>query len=597
MRRGTDRVRAHFGTAASLKSVGCAALTLAVLVSGAGGALAAGPVSVYPIPGSRTALPATQIVFRGVSPGSIGAVQVTGSLSGPHAGRIEADSDGQGGSFLPTTPFSPGERVTVATGLGLADAPTGTFHFQVVHPAGPIPPAPLPQVAAGRNGLQHFHSRPDLLPPSITVTRASAPLGPGDIFLAPQFGPAQDGPMVLDPTGKLVWFYPTPISSELLTTDFRVQQLGGQPVLTWWRGYTANGSGRGEGVILNDSYREIYIVKAGDGLQMDLHEFLVTPQGDAYFIAASPVLWPGVKRPVLDSVVQEVDIRTGLVLFEWHALDHIGLQESYFASPKASGHLLDPFHVNSISIDTDGNPIASARDTYAIYKINRATGRVIWRLGGKDSSFKMGPGASTAMQHDAVVQPDGTLTIFDDGAGPPRVHPQSRAIRVALDMTHMTASLVSQYNHSPSLSAAFEGSAQSLAGGDTFVGWGQRPYFSEFNPAGKLDFDANFNVPTSSYRAYRFPWSSQPVTLPAIAAAPGRHNTTTVYASWNGETAQISWRVLAGPSPSTLVPVATVVKGHFESTMGIRGRQRFVAVQAIGANGATLATSQTVAVG
>jgi hypothetical protein len=579
------------------RRVALALLATVVLGSRAGAALAeAAPVSVFPIPGSRTALPATQIVFRGLPAGEIGTVRVTGSLTGVHTGQIEADSDGQGGSFLPTEQFKPKETVTVTTDLNVLGGNNGTFQFTIAVPARPLSPASLPVARAGRHGVQHFHSRPDLLPASITVTKNTAPAGLGDIFLAPQFGPVQDGPMVLDRHGNLVWFDPTPIASNILTTDFRVQQLGDQPVLTWWQGYTNHGSGRGEGVVYTDQYLPLAVVKAGDGLQMDLHEFLITPQGDAYFIAVSPVWWPGVSRPVLDSVVQEVDIRTGLVLFEWHALDHISFEESYFGPPKSLGRVLDPFHVNSVSLDSDGNLIISARDTSAIYKIDHSTGAIIWRLGGKDSSFKMGPGTITAMQHDAIVQPDGTLTMFDDGAGPPRVHRQSRAIDVALDTTEMTATLVRQYAHNPPLLADFEGSAEALPGGDMFVGWGQQPYFSEFNSAGKLDFDAHFTAPTSSYRAYRLLWSAQPLTLPAVAAIPTRRKTTTVYASWNGATDVYSWRVLAGSTPSTLAPVSIAPRHGFETTIRIPGRPRYVAVQPLGKAGQVLAISQTVTV-
>jgi hypothetical protein len=572
-------------------------LTVTLLAFPVAGALAQPePVSVFPIPGSRVALPATQIVFRGIPAASIGSVQVVGSRSGAHAGTIEADSDGQGGSFIPTNGFSLGETVTVQTGLDVRGAANGLFQFTIARPAGAIPPAPLPRVSTGRHGVQHFQSRPDLLPPSISVTKRSAPTALGDIFVAPQFGPAQDGPMLLDPAGNLIWFDPTSFASKILTTDFRVQQLGSQPVLTWWRGYTNDGSGRGEGVIYNDNYHQVGVVKAGDGLQMDLHEFLITPQGDAYFIAVSPVRWPGVHRPVLDSVVQEVDIRTGLVLFEWHALDHIPLGDSYFASPKTTGHLLDPFHLNSISLEADGNLIISARNTYTVYNVSHATGAVIWRLGGKRSTLKMGRGTTTALQHDAVVQPDGTLTMFDDGAGPPKVHSESRALRVAINLAAGTATLTGEYFHHPALTADFEGSAQGLPGGDTFVGWGQQPYFSEFDPSGKLDFDAHFVALTSSYRAYRLPWTGHPVTFPAVAARRGRRNTTTVYASWNGATDVASWRVLAGSSPTKLAVAATVPKIRFETTIGIRGARRYIAVQPLDAQGVTLATSHTVAV-
>jgi Arylsulfotransferase (ASST) len=557
-------------------------------------AVAATPVSVFPIPGSRHNQPGTQIAFRGIPAAALGPIQVVGSRTGAHSGQIAGDSDGDGGSFLPSTPFAAGETVTVTTQLAVVGGAGGRFSFTIGYPAAPLPPQVPTHISAGAHGLQYFRSRPDLQPPSITVGRHSEPAALGDIFVAPQFGPNQNGPMILDPDGKLIWFDPTPLSANTLITDFRVQNLYGQPVLTWWQGITNAGTGRGVGIIFNSNYQGIAIVRAGNGLAADLHEFLITPSGQAYLLAIAPAWLHGMKRPVVDSVVQEIDISTGLVLFDWHALDHIPLSQSYTFDPHVTGHVLDPFHLNSISIDRDGNLVVSARNTSAVYKINRGTGRIMWTLGGKKSSFKMGAGTTTAFQHNAVVQPDGTLTIFDDGGGPPRVHKFSRAIRVALNTKKMTASLVKAYNHPPPIASAFEGGAQVLPSGDTFVGWGQQPYFTEFNATGHADFDAHFTVPTSSYRAYRFPWSGQPLTAPALAASAGADGSARLYASWNGATNVASWRVLAGPNPAALGTIGGSPRRNFETAIAAHNGNPDFAVQAIASNGQALGTSPTV---
>ncbi|HWC86358.1 MAG TPA: hypothetical protein VG388_07455, partial [Solirubrobacteraceae bacterium] len=268
-------------------------LTLAaVAVAGSGGAMARAAtagVSVFPTPGARYEMPATQIVFRNIPASQLGAITVVGSKSGPHTGTVDADSDGDGASFIPSVRFTPGEAVTVTTGLDVIGGMGGTFSFSIAHPARPIQPAPVPQAPAGADGVQRFHSQPGLEPASVTVTKDSAPSSAGDIFVAPQFGPLQNGPMILDPQGRLVWFDPTPISSKLLVTDFRTQTLFGQPVLSWWRGYTNAGTGSGAGYIYDSDYRPEYVVHAGDGMAMDLHEFLLTDSGDAYILAASPV--------------------------------------------------------------------------------------------------------------------------------------------------------------------------------------------------------------------------------------------------------------------------------------------------------------------
>ncbi len=565
---------------------------LVLLLSTAGSAVAAPTVNVFPSPGTRAAEPFSQISFRGSTASSIGTVRVVGSRSGQHAGVLAPHSDGGGASFLPKVAFTPGETVTVSTALNVLGGQNGSFHFQVVTPAGTIKPLPLPLVPAGRNGIQRFRSRPDLLPAAVTVTRRSTRAAPGDIFVAPQAGPIQNGPMLLDAGGGLVWFHPLPRGQT--ATDFRTQTLGGQPVLTWWQGVINNGSGRGDDVIFDQRYRQIATVRAANGFQgADLHDFQLTPAGTAYIIVASPVRWPGTRKPLMDSVIQEIDIKTGLVLFEWHALDHVPVSESYFRVT-SQGHVFDPYHLNSVAVDHDGNPIISMRNTWALYKLDHRTGAVIWTLGSNRSSFKLGPGVAPAFQHNFVVQPDGTYTLFDDGAGPPVRHSHSRAIRISINTKTRTASLVKEYNHSPALISNFEGGAQLLPGGDLFVGYGQQPYFSEFDPAGRLIFDAHFNAPTPNYRAYRFPWDSQPPTSPDVALDRGANGVSTLYASWNGATNVASWRLLAGLTPGSLSTFAVLPKRGFETAMAAHSELPYFAAEALGSAGQVLARSRTV---
>ena len=322
--------------------------------------------------------------------------------------------------------------------------------------------------------------------------------------------------MILDPSGNMIWFQPLPANQ--LATDFRVQQLNGQPVLTWWQGYTNNGSGRGEGVIYNTHYQQIATVQAANGLQgMDLHEFLVTPQGDAYIVGVSPIHYGTMERPLMDSVVQEIDIKTGLVLFEWHALDHIPISESFFKNG-APGAVFDPYHLNSVSLDSDGNLIVSLRNTWAVYKIDHQTGAVHLDARLQPEQLQDGPGHADRVparrRAPAERHADDVRRRRRAADGPL----QSRALEESVNETNKTVTLVRQFEHSPGLSANFEGGAQVLPGGDLFVGWGQQPYFTEFNSAGQEVFDARFTSNTSSYRAYKFAWTGQPTTPPAIAA-------------------------------------------------------------------------------
>jgi hypothetical protein len=293
----------------------------------------------------------------------------------------------------------------------------------------------------------------------------------------------------------------------------------------------------------------------------------------------------------MDCAIQEVDLVSGGVLFEWHAVDHIDISESVAPVPTGANDIYDYVHANSIDVDTDGNLILSARNTSAVYKIHRVTGRILWRLGGHRSDFAMGPGATFALQHDARRQPDGTLTIFDDGQAPG----VSRAIVLRLDETAMTATLVRELRQPQELLATSQGNMQVLPDGHVFVGWGSLPQFSEFDANGRLLYDATFSA-TQSYRDLRFPWTGRPRELPDLAVDMG-NGAMAVFASWNGATEIATWEVLAGKSAAALHRVAAVPRDGFETEVDLPLAGPLVAVRARDASGAILGTSLTVDTG
>jgi hypothetical protein len=562
-------------------------------------------ISAFPGPGSRVASPRTQIAFRGESALALSGVRVVGSASGAHSGVIRGDSDSDGGSFIPSSRFQPGETVTVTTSLNIRGAANGTFSFTVASPSNPIPYNAAQTVSRVGGDVWRYRSRTDLAPPAVKLLKTSGRAEPEDLFLAPQFGPVENGPEILDSSGNLIWF--DRVAHGNAASDFRVQQYHGRPVLTWWDGYTAAGIGVGQDVIYDSSYTPVAAVRAANGLNADLHEFQLTRAGTALITAYYPVYWNstsirgGLKHEiVLDSVVQEIDIPTGLVLFQWDSLDHVPVSDSYERLPHqgATNHNpFDYFHVNSVQQDDDGNLIVSGRNTWAAYKVSHQTGALIWTLGGRRSSFRMGPGTSFAFQHDVRIRAhdDRYMTIFDDGAGPPTVHSQSRGLKLRLDLKRHTATTVSQHEHSPPLSSAFEGNFQQLPDSDDLIGWGQQPYFSEYDRRGNLLVDGRFVGNTSSYRIYKFGWHGTPKVPPAVAASTAG-KTTTVYATWNGATNLSGWRVLSGRSANQLKPTRVVSKGGFETTTRINAA-RYVAVQALDARGRVLATSTPVSAG
>jgi hypothetical protein len=554
-------------------------------------------VTISPLPGTSDATPGTQISFLGAPASELHDIAVVGSRSGSHSGKLESYATAAGASFLPARVFDEGERVTVTAVLvhGASRTRVGTS-FSIARPyALPSEPSHLPPASPAAD-VQRFHSRHDLSPPTVVVTVPAANPALGDIFISPGTGPGQKGPMIVEPDGALVWFKPVPAGDE--ATDLRVQQYAGRPVLTWWEGQVTDGHGRGDDYIYSTAYEPVATVRAGNGLQSDLHEFDLTPQGTAWISAYEPIHWnlSSVKGPsdglLDDCVVQEIDVKTGLVMFEWHALGHVALGDSYEPVPHVSSTVYDYFHLNSIQPQGDGGVLIGARNTWAAYMLS-ATGATLWRLGGKRSTFALGPGVRFAWQHDAELLPEGDLSIFDDEAAPPE-GPQSRAIVVALDYTARTATLVRQLTYpGASILTQSQGNAQALPEGEELIGWGEVGYVSQFSSAGALTFDMHLPANGSSYRAYRFPWSATPAHAPAVAASAGAGGTT-VYASWNGATAVTGWRVFAGSSPKSLTAVGQFSRSGFETEMTVPTALPYIAVQALGPEGQVLGGSLAV---
>jgi Arylsulfotransferase (ASST) len=566
----------------------------------------AGAVTVSPLPGSRDASPQTQISFLGPPKGDLSRISVVGSRTGAHAGRLEGYSDGDGASFVPSKPFAEGETVTVSAQVTTGGAVQPLSDSFTIAYGDPLSTTPETVHEGSPSEIQYFHTRPDLRPPAVTVTASSPATAPGDIFAAPYDGPGQSGPMILEPDGGLVWFKALPKYTS--ATNLRVQEYAGKPVLTWWQGdISIHGFGQGEDMILDEAYALLARVRAGNGLQADLHEFQLTPQGTALITAYDPIhcdlssVGGSADGAVTDGTFQEIDVRTGLVMFQWTSLDHVALAESYVpANSSSTAFPFDYFHINSVNLDQDGSLLISSRNTWTAYDLNPQTGQISWQLGGKHSSFTMGTGTATAWQHDPRELANGSFSIFDNGASP-TVHSQSRGIVVALEPQAKTATLVSEFTHTPPISTKSQGNVQALGNGDWFVGWGEVPDFSELSPTGALLFDAHFPAGDQSYRDLRFAWTGVPATRPALAlvaahGAAAARSAGTVYASWNGATLVASWRVLVGATAHSLRPIAEAPRSGFETAIALPARTagRYLSVQALGGTGQVLGAAATV---
>ncbi len=585
----------------SLARVGAVLAQLALLAIGTSSAMASAPpsVTISPLPGTPDASPRTQISFLGAPQADLRHILVRGSRTGLHYGKLEGYSTGEGASFLPSKQFAEGEHVQVSAEVISGKTITHiTSSFTIGHPYVLSLPGPTKQPSTNPSYIQSFHSVANLHPPAVSITTAASDPELGDIFITPSAGPGQYGPMIFEPNGQLVWFQAMPANVKAM--DLRVQQYYGEPVLTWWQGTIVDGHGQGEDIIESASYKRLGSVHAGNGLYADLHEFELTPKGTALITAYAPVHWNlssdgGPSNGLLDDgVIQEIDVRTGLVMFEWHALGHVKIADSYEPVPHASTSIYDYFHINSIQLEPEGDILLDARNTWSAYLIDPHNGVVLWRVGGKKSSFTLGPGVRFAWQHDAELLSGGVLSVFDDEDSPPESS-QSRALYISLNFKSHTATLQRQFTqpNSPILSPS-QGNAQLLPGGDELVGWGQAGFISEFADSGALTFGMHLPPLSNSYRAYRFPWSAEPTSPPAVSAAAGPNGSTLLYASWNGATNVAGWQVLAGASANSLQTVGSFPHAGFETTITAPTAAPFLAVQALSVTGAVLSTSPTV---
>jgi Arylsulfotransferase (ASST) len=497
-------------------------------------------------------------------------------LRSPSSDPVE--TQGAGG-----TPPAPGRRLTrrealLAGGAGIAALGLGASGGNVLSASTAAGAAPQ---------VPGYLSRPDLRLPGLAVAPSIREPAPGLLLLAPYNAPnpAQAGALIVDDDGRPVWEQPL---TGLVTTDLRVQHFRGEPMLTWWQGLVRFGHGVGRYVVADSSYTPVAHLNAGNGRQGDLHEFLLTDRGTAllttYEITTGDLREVGGARDgaIQDAIFQEIDVGSGAVLMEWHSRDHIPISESYWPV----GGDWDYVHLNSIAVDHDQNLLVSSRNTHTIYKIDRRTGQIIWRLGGKRSDFAIDAEAAFAWQHDARRQPDGSITLFDNGER------RSRALVLEVDEASRRARLRRQYTHPAGLFANSQGNVQVLPDGNVLVGWGAQPYVSEFTAGGELIFDARFAPGYISYRAYRMPWAARPPGAPAVVARRSRRGVD-IHVSWNGDTRVNRWTVLAGATGKDVV--ATVARTGFETVIGVTRAPSRLRVTAIDRSGRVLATSAPVA--
>ncbi len=461
-------------------------------------------------------------------------------------------------------------------------------------------------------GAYSFVTEPSLHPPKLHKDGPilAEKLASGYIFTAnfynlnypPLVG--QSGPLILDHNLQPVWFQPVP--EKVVASNLSLQTYEGKPALAWWQGVVTN-TGQtesGEYVVVNRHYQPIARLKGRDGWTLTLHELVIRGE-DAWVTANKNVAkdlsgYGGAYNGALiDSAVQEYNLKTGKLLSSWDALEHIPLEDSY-ASVPINGFPWDAYHVNAIDVTDGGDFLVSMRNTWAAYMVNADSGKIEWTLGGKKSSFELAPGAAFQWQHDVALGPGSMVTMFDDhccqltggGTSVPATGP-SRGLVIELDRSTHTATLAAQYPGGNKFETEYMGDTQPLKNGNTFVGWGSEPYFSEYSRSGRQVLEGSFPGPDLSYRETLEQWVGEPLTAPAAAARQTADGKTMVYASWNGATQIVSWRVLGGPSADRLTAVAGAARSGFETSISVPSSYKSFKVEALDAKGRVIGASRS----
>ncbi|KAL4919533.1 ASST-domain-containing protein [Aspergillus aurantiobrunneus] len=493
--------------------------------------------------------------------------------------------------------------------------------------------AQLPLVVAD----WQFRSRTDLAPPKLNITIPAAPdVEKGYLFVAPfagypdtaveQHGPRQAAPYIFRDDGELVWsgygYY------SIWATNFQKTRWKGKDVLFSFEGDHNAGYGHGHGhtTILDQHYETIRELRAGNHKLTDKHEFHVINEETALIQIYQPVpvdLTPWGASPeqqwIVDAIIQELQLETGELLFEWSSLEHVLPDEAILpinsgqaGSGYNSSDAWDYFHINSVDKDSEGNYLISARDACSVQKINGTSGEIIWRLGGVKSDFELGENVKFCFQHHArYVSKEGSkevISLYDnaahgteDGRGH-EVHtnPFSQGKIIEVDTATWKATIVQAFQPPDGLLSKSQGSTQLLPNGNVIVNWGSEGALTEYRADGTPIFhtymDSGFlGLGVENYRGFRYNWTGLPNEAPAIVSLENDDGTT-VYVSWNGDTETQAWRFFnVVDEYGSREFLGEVDRKGFETSLLVKEHGLgLVAAEAIGANGRVLTSTAAV---
>lgn len=544
------------------------------------------PIYLAPQPGAELISPGTTIAVRyGVTLDLTVTdgvhFTVIGDRSGLHTGRVILAEDQQTLIFKPDTPFALNEVVNVNFDLGIAAATPVSFAFTTSVKAAAMPSVDerqnslwselqaeaMPQVevnaydVAAAASQVAYHTLPPGFPP-ITVTTPANGVDAGYLFLSNfQFGACSLNAylMILDNQGEPVFYRPLPPC--MSAVDFKKQPNG---QLTYWEGT------RGIFHALDNTYTEVDTYQAGNGYATDVHELQILPNRHALLMIydtqeidnAKAVVPNGQSTALVTGlVIQELDAAKNVV-FEWRSWDHFLITDTQ--AIYLNTEPVDYVHGNAIELDNDGNLLISSRHLNEITKINRQTGAVMWRMGGKRNQFTfVNDNRPFSHQHDIRRLRNGNITLFDNGNF--LQPPYSRAVEYKLDEGKKIATLIREDRSTPHAYGFAMGSNQRLSNNNALVGWGalSNPAVTEFRPDGTKAFELAIPPGDFNYRAFRLPWQGYPTTDPTLVVVTD--TIPTLYYSWNGATEIVGYKVYGGTTAEPDTLIETTFKTSFET--------------------------------
>ena len=562
--------------------------------------LPAGYTYLSPRPGSQMTPPETTIALRTHPPLALSAeipdlLRVVGDKSGLHPGRLHLAADGHTLIFTPAVPFAANERVGVSlsqTGAKLGWPPLGfefytstsrelsdglSFPLSDTSIESPVVSAPVTRT------LPYVTLPADF--PAITVTVPANNVSEGYIFLTnfhfyPNIPDSKPYLLILDNNAEPVFYQR--LTPGQVYLDFKRQPDGS---LTYW-----GGSQGGTYFQMNNTYTVTDTWRMGNGYTTDQHEFQILPNGhgllmsyDSQPVDMSQIVAGGVPTAtVIGLVIQELDAAKNVV-FEWRSWDHFAITDT--VAP-LTGPVVDYVHGNALSIDRDGQLLLTSRHLDEVTKINRQTGQIIWRWGGKRNQFTFAdPTQVFSHMHDARRTPQGTITIFDNRNNLTPAF--SRAAEYWLDEERYLAVLVWEFRNDPDIFSIAMGNVQRLPNLNTVIGWGtshthdyapgdEPPAFMEIHPDGSKALELTFGKGIVSYRAFRLPWEGHATWPPVAGVSQDEAGQAWLHFSWNGETDPVYYRLYAGEGEMPDRVFGIVPKTSFETRYNITSMaQRF----------------------